>query len=356
MGGRQGMTGGLHLADIHHRFGDRQVISGLSLDVDDGEIVCLLGPSGCGKTTTLRLAAGLEDLQSGSISVGAQLVAGKGIFVPPETRHIGLVPQDYALFPHLTVQGNVMFGLNSMNRQEREERATTLLRQVGLAHLAGAYPHTLSGGEQQRVALARALAPEPRVMLMDEPFSGLDVTTRGAVRRTTRKILRARGVPTLIVTHDPDEALELADRIAVMRDGVIVQAGPPADIYLEPADSYVMELFGAPNRFSATVAEGKLDTPFGLVPAGSFDDGTTVNILFRADAVKLAEEGAGGGAVSAKVSSVRLRGAVERAELVLEKTGERLVMDRLHGSGLKKGEAVRLRVDLTAFHLFLAGD
>lgn len=350
------MTGGLHLADIRHRFGDRQVIAGLSLDIGDGEIVCLLGPSGCGKTTTLRLAAGLEELQSGSISVGAEQVAGNGVFVPPEARHIGLVPQDYALFPHLPVLGNVMFGLNNLSRAEREERATALLKQVGLAHLAAAYPHTLSGGEQQRVALARALAPEPRVMLMDEPFSGLDVTTRGAVRRTTRKILRARGVPTLIVTHDPDEAMELADRIAVMRDGVIVQAGPPADVYLEPADSYVMELFGAPNRFSAKVAVGRADTPFGPVVAEKFDDGTAVNILFRADAVKLADDNDGVDAVSAKVSSVRLRGAVERAELVLEDSGDKVVMDRPHGSGLKKGDDVHLNADPATFHVFVAGD
>ena len=351
------MAEGLHLKDIHHRFGDRQVIAGLSLDVGDGEIVCLLGPSGCGKTTTLRLAAGLEDLQSGSISVGAQSVAGNGDTMPPEARQIGLVPQDYALFPHLTVLGNVMFGLNGLARPEQEKRATALLRQVGLAHLAAAYPHTLSGGEQQRVALARALAPEPRVMLMDEPFSGLDVTTRGAVRRTTRKILRDRGVPTLIVTHDPEEALDLADRIAVMRDGVIVQAGPPADVYLEPTDSYVMELFGAPNRFSATVADGKAETPFGAVKAAAFDNGATVNILFRADAVSLATtDDSGDEGVSARVRSVRLRGAVERAELVLDGSEDRVVMDRLHGSGLKKGETVQLSADPADFHVFVAGD
>lgn len=349
------MAEGLHLSDIHHSFGDRQVIAGLSLTIADGEIVCLLGPSGCGKTTTLRLAAGLEDLQSGSISVGEQTVAGKGPATAPEERHIGLVPQDYALFPHLSVLDNVMFGLADLPRPEREEKATALLRQVGLAHLAAAYPHTLSGGEQQRVALARALAPEPRVMLMDEPFSGLDVTTRGAVRRTTRKILRDRKVPTLIVTHDPDEALELADRIAVMREGVIVQLGPPADIYLEPADSYVMELFGAPNRFSASVAEGEAATPFGAAKAASFDNGTPVNILFRADAISLADDG-DENTVSAEVRSVRLRGAVERAELLLEGSESRVVMDRLHGSGLKKGETVRLAADPTTFHVFVAGD
>jgi iron(III) transport system ATP-binding protein len=350
------MAEGLQISDIHHHFGDRQVIAGLSLNIGDGEIVCLLGPSGCGKSTTLRLAAGIEELQSGTISVGEQIVAGDGSWVPPEARHIGLVPQDYALFPHLTVEENVAFGLGNKSRDERHERATALLHQVGLARLATAYPHTLSGGEQQRVALARALAPEPRVMLMDEPFSGLDVTTRGAVRRTTRKILRERNVPTLIVTHDPEEAMELADRIAVMRDGVIVQAGPPGEIYLYPADSYVMELFGAPNRFSATVAEGKVETPFGPLPAESFGEGTTVNILFRADAVKLSGDDLSASAVAAKVSSVRLRGAVERTELVLEESGERVVMDRLHGSGLKKGDEVRLTADMTVFHLFVAGD
>ena len=201
------------------------------------------GPIRFGKTTTLRLAAGLETPQQGEIRINGKLVAGDGMFVPPERRGIGLVLQDYALFPHMNVLDNVAFGLTGGTKSERRERARGHLEQVGMSDFESAWPHTLSGGEQQRVALARALAPEPAVMLMDEPFSGLDVTTRAAVRRRSRQVLKERAVPTLIVTHDPEEALGLADRIAVMRDGRIIQDASPETIFLGPEDSYVMELF-----------------------------------------------------------------------------------------------------------------
>ena len=272
------MTDGLDIRDIHHRYDTDEVVRGVSLAVGPGEIVCLLGPSGCGKTTCLRLAAGLERLRSGEIRVAGTLVAGPGVHVPPEERRVGLVLQDYALFPHLTATANVAFGLSGpgvsrRGRADRERVAVDLLAQVGLAGYETAYPHMLSGGQQQRVALARALAPEPDVMLMDEPFSGLDVTLRGEVRETTAAVLKQRGAPTLVVTHDPDEALAIGDRIAIMRDGRIVQSGTAEDIYLNPADPFVMTFFGHSNRLAGRVEGGGVATPFGRVPAPGLEDG-----------------------------------------------------------------------------------
>ncbi len=212
----------LTIADIHCAYGDYPAVNGVSLDVAAGEILCLLGASGCGKTTTLRAAAGVERPVSGSISIAGALMSGPGCFVPPEQRHVGLMFQDYALFPHLTVLKNVAFGLRKLGKSARKDQAMKMLKLVGMEDRADAYPHELSGGQQQRVALARALAPNPRVMLMDEPFSGLDKVMRTRVRNETKALLKQLNTATLIVTHDPEEAFALGDRIAVMRDGGIV--------------------------------------------------------------------------------------------------------------------------------------
>ncbi len=212
----------LSIADIHCAYGDYPAVDGVSLDVAAGEILCLLGASGCGKTTTLRAAAGVERPVGGTISIGETIVSGPGCFVPPEQRHVGLMFQDYALFPHLTVLKNVSFGLKKLGRSARRGQAMKMLSLVGMDKRADAYPHELSGGQQQRVALARALAPNPRVMLMDEPFSGLDKAMRTYVRNETIALLKKLNTATLIVTHDPEEAIALGDRIAVMQEGKII--------------------------------------------------------------------------------------------------------------------------------------
>ena len=211
---------GLHLNNVSHAFDNGvPVLRGISVFVAPGELVCLLGPSGCGKTTLLRVAAGLEHLQVGQVTIAEQVVAEgrQGRHVATEKRGIGLMFQDYALFPHLTVFENIAFGLveNISQRQQWIEKA---LRRMGLEAYAGNYPHILSGGQQQRVALLRALAPEPRVLLLDEPFSGLDVTRRADIRAETLNFLKETGVATLMVTHDPEEAMFMADRILVMNE------------------------------------------------------------------------------------------------------------------------------------------
>jgi iron(III) transport system ATP-binding protein len=295
---------GLHLHRIFHAYGRDEVVRGIDLAVHPGEVACLLGPSGCGKTTLLRLAAGLEVLQRGEVRIGGRLVAdgASGRFVPPERRNVGLMFQDYALFPHLTVFENVAFGLGRRAAQRREwvHRA---LRQVGLADLAAKYPHTLSGGEQQRCALLRALAPQPDVLLLDEPFSGMDVTRRAQVREETLVILRESGVATLIVTHDPEEAMFMADRLWIMNAGVIVQHGPPEEIYLHPCNIFVAGLFGPLNRIDGIVGGGRLDTPVGSFAAKGLLDGSAAAAFIRPEGLRIgaAVNGAAGTVLSARL-------------------------------------------------------
>ena len=240
----------------------------MSLEVREEEILCLLGPSGCGKTTILRLAAGLELPTRGTIQVGGRLVSGNGAFVPPERRDVGLLFQDYALFPHLSIAGNIAFGLRSMSEPEQKQRIGEMLKLTHLSGRGDTYPHTLSGGEQQRVALARALAPRPRVLLLDEPFSGLDTQLRQKVRDETLHVLKEVGAAVVLVTHDPEEALFMADRIALMKAGRIVQVGEPTDLYFHPAEAFAAEFFGEINRLSSRVSGGKIPSPFGPLTAG----------------------------------------------------------------------------------------
>ena len=210
---------GLSLERVSHAYGEYEVFSDVSFSVADGEIVCLLGPSGCGKTTLLRLAAGLEKLQTGRVTLSDGVAADRETHVPPELREVGLMFQDFALFPHLSVSDNVAFGLNTLPDVEKRQRVINILMQVNMFEKRADYPHQLSGGQQQRVALARALAPNPAVMLLDEPFSGLDQNLRISLREETLGILKTSNVATLLVTHDPEEAMFMADRILVMGPG-----------------------------------------------------------------------------------------------------------------------------------------
>ena len=291
---------GLSLRGLTRRFGERLAVDGVSLDVKRGEVLCLLGPSGCGKSTTLRIAAGLERPDSGLVFVGGRLVEGEGRHEPPETRRVGLMFQDYALFPHLDAKQNVAFGLSKLPRAQREARAEEELARVGLSGLSHAYPHTLSGGEQQRVALARMLAPKPDVVLMDEPFSGLDAALRDEVRGETLKMLRDEGAAIVMVTHDPDEAMRVGDRVALMRAGRVVQEGTPTEIYRHPKDPQAVALFGGANVFHARVSNGCVSSPFGQTKANSMAEGDWAEVIYRPASVRVAETG-----VKARVLAVR---------------------------------------------------
>jgi len=286
---------GLHIHGVNHSYGDTKVLRGVSLTVPAGELVCLLGPSGCGKTTLLRLAAGLEGLQTGNIAIDEKVVAGDGVRVLPEHRRVGYMFQDYALFPHLNVTDNIMFGLFRWSKKEARARVAEVLRQVGMEQHAEKFPHTLSGGQQQRVALARAIAPEPRLVLLDEPFSGLDTSMRVRIREQTLSVLKQAGVATLMVTHDPQEAMYMADRIKVMgANGQVLQSGRPPEIYYSPVDEYVARLFGPVNEISGVVRGKAVETPFGIIPAPGFSDNAAVKVLIRPEKFQLGKTGDGG--------------------------------------------------------------
>ncbi|MHA1528523.1 MAG: ABC transporter ATP-binding protein [Alphaproteobacteria bacterium] len=291
-------------------------VSDLSLDVGAGEIVCLLGPSGCGKTTTLRVAAGVERQKRGRVLIDGRLVSEKGRHEPPESRSIGLMFQDFALFPHLTVAENVAFGLRRIaTPDERAALVEEYLARVGLEADSRKFPHQLSGGEQQRVALARALAPRPRVMLMDEPFSGLDNRLRDEVRDHTLSILKEEGAGVLLVTHDPNEAMRMADRIALMRQGRIVQIGAPYHVYNYPVDREAAGFFSDLNVIHGVVRDRQTNTPFGRFLTPKLVDGADVEIVIRPQHL-LIEPDEGAAPESSPAHGMPARGRVVRARFV----------------------------------------
>jgi iron(III) transport system ATP-binding protein len=264
----------VRLEGVAKSFGAVKAVADLSLEVRAGELVAVLGPSGCGKTTLLRLIAGFERPEAGSVTVGETRVAGPDCFVAPERRRIGMVFQDYALFPHLAVEDNVAFGLGRKQRDERAALTRRTLELVGLQHKARSYPHELSGGERQRVALARALAPEPEVVLLDEPFSNLDASLRAGLRREVELILRDAKATAVLVTHDQEEALTLADRLAVMREGRLVQVGRPEDVYARPAGRWAAQFLGEVNVLAGVARGAGVDTELGTFDLPSPATGT----------------------------------------------------------------------------------
>ncbi len=288
--GRRGTAGAtiaglLAFETVSRRFKTTDAVSNVSFELQPGEIACLLGPSGCGKTTLLRVAAGIDRPTSGRVLLDGEEVAGPNRFLAPEKRNIGLMFQDFALFPHLSIIDNVAFGLRDLGRAEALKIAAHALERVGLAEFGRAYPHNLSGGEQQRVALARAVVPRPQVMLMDEPFSGLDQRLRESVRAETLALLRETRATCLLVTHDPVEAMGVADRILVMRQGRLIQAGTPEALYKHPVDAATARFFSDANEIAARANGLTVETPLGTfqVPAGL--EGEPVLVMLRPQGV-----------------------------------------------------------------------
>ncbi len=305
----------LEIAHIGKSFGGQRVVDDVSLTVMPGQVTCLLGPSGCGKSTTLRMIAGVEAPDTGRICVDGALVCDEHGQVPPEQRSIGLMFQDFALFPHLSVAQNVGFGLK-LPRGPRRARVVSLLDKVGMGRHIDRFPHELSGGEQQRVALARALAPQPRVMLMDEPFSGLDDRLRDDIRDETLDVLKAEGTAVLLVTHEPGEAMRMADEIALMRDGRIVQRGAPYNIYNTPVDRMAAAFFSDINVIRGKVEGALTQTPFGHFLAPGVPDGTWVDICIRPQHVKIDFDRAGRGPNPTPMEGTPARGTVRRARFM----------------------------------------
>jgi iron(III) transport system ATP-binding protein len=293
------LSAAIHVEAVSKSFGATRAVREVSLEVERGELMAVLGPSGCGKTTLLRLIAGFEAPDGGSVTVGEETVAGPGGLVPPEKRRVGMVFQDFALFPHLTVEANVAFGLSRRPREEREELTRRTLELVGLQHKTGRHPHELSGGERQRVALARALAPEPEVVLLDEPFSSLDATLRADLRREVELILRDAEATALLVTHDQEEALSLADRLAVMREGRIVQVGAPEEVYGRPASRWAAQFVGEVNVLAGVAREGGVETELGRFDLRAPATGT-VHVAVRPEQLELSARHDGNAEVVAR--------------------------------------------------------
>lgn len=281
------------VSGVHKAFGSRPVLTGSNLEVRDGALVAILGPSGSGKTTLLRALAGFERVDAGRISLGNTVVDDGRRYLPPEARNIGYVPQEGALFPHLSAERNVAFGLNKSERHDG--RVAALLEMVGLSGLERRYPHQLSGGQQQRVALARALAIRPRVVLLDEPFDSLDAGLRASVRADVREVLRAADTTAVLVTHDQDEALSFADEVAVLRDGMIAQVASPQEVYTRPVDVGVAGFVGQANLIPAMASCGKARSVLGdlRLAAGPAIDGPVV-ILVRPEQLRLSAPGGHG--------------------------------------------------------------
>ena len=278
---------GVTFEDLEHSYGDEPVLHGVSLDVSPGESIALLGPSGCGKTTLLRLIAGLERPSSGSISIGNDFVAGE-TWVPPDRRKVGMVFQDWALFPHLSVAKNVAYGIAKSTSKDTE--VSSALEMMDLLGLEDRMPATLSGGQQQRVALARALAPRPGVLLLDEPFSNLDTSLRTEVRTEVRELLAELGITSIFVTHDQDEAFIVGDRVAVMREGKIVQTDSPQGLYHHPVDQWTAEFVGTVSLLKGDAASGFASCSLGSVAIDPKLNGS-VDVMIRPEQLSIAAGG-----------------------------------------------------------------
>lgn len=300
------------LSHVRRAYNGAWALEDVSLSAPEAKVLALLGPSGSGKSTVLRLIAGLEPVDAGEIRIGNEVVSAPGRTLATELRRVGMVFQDYSLFPHLDAGANVAFGLNRLARAERDELALRWLDRVGLKHRADAYPHELSGGEQQRVALARALAPKPRAVLLDEPFSGLDPVLRVELRDATLATLAETRTTTVFVTHDAEDALQAADRLAILKAGRLLQEAAPREAYDRPVSIDVAAALGPINVFDGRVENGAVATPFGAIRASGLATGAPAQAAVRAEAIRLAP-GSG-----ARVLEVRPHGAHDLVRIEAE--------------------------------------
>lgn len=343
----------ISLDAVSRVYSEKFAVRDVSFAVEAGEVICLLGPSGCGKSTLLRLIAGIEDLSAGRIVMDGREISWPGGGLPPEERGIGMVFQDYALFPHMTALDNIRFGLNRLPRAEQIAIARHALQRIGLSELEGSYPDMLSGGEQQRVALARAMVARPRVILMDEPFSNLDKRMRDTVRADAIALLREAGVTTLVVTHDPEEAMRIADRIVLMRAGRIVQAGPASDLYNHPADLHTARFFCEINELIGVVKDHSVQTPLGRFAAPGLAEGAQAAVCIRPVGVGLHPPGQG---VAARVLQRRFNMQVDLFELAVEGLDTPIIARIRHAPPFQRGDEVTLIVEPSEVLVFPAAN
>lgn len=356
--GRRGTAGAaipmaLGFRNVTQRFGAVTALDDVTLAIEPGEIVALLGQSGCGKTTLLRLAAGVERPSEGCVVLEGQDVSSPSRFVEPDQRGIGLVFQDYALFPHLSVRENVRFGLRGMSPADADATAMRAIARVGLADLADSYPHMLSGGEQQRIALARAVAPRPGVLLMDEPFSNLDRRLRDVVRDETAALLQETGATSIIVTHDPEDAMRIADRIVLMRSGRIEQIGTGEALYHRPGSLFAARFFCDFTEIEGRVTGGAVDTPVGRFPAKGLSEGAAVVVCIRPHSIRIVPKGF---YQPGRVLMRRFLGEVDHVLLAVDGF-DRPLLARLSLAGdLGEGDEVGIDIPSDEVLVFPAGD
>jgi len=343
-------TQALTLEQLYIQYAHQQtVIHGISLVVNEGEIACLLGPSGCGKTTLLRAIAGFEPVQAGCISLQARVISSPSVHIPTEKRSIGMVFQDYALFPHLSIAANIAFGIRRLPKKVQRQRVTELLKLVNLPDYGQRYPHELSGGQQQRIALARALAPRPHLLLLDEPFGSQDVELREMLAREVRSILKREGTTAILVTHDQQEAFAMADQIGVLQHGRLCQWGTGYELYHQPIDTFVAEFIGQGTLLPGTLSiehsvTTVLGTLTGLLTPSTQATQSAVNVLIRPDDVRIHNAGA----YSATVVSRIFRGAAYLYTLELVDGSRLIALARSHPT-YALGEAITFDLDRTHF-------
>ncbi|GJM27754.1 MAG: iron(III) ABC transporter ATP-binding protein [Cyclobacteriaceae bacterium] len=337
----------LELQSVTKTFtGNSLAVENVSLQVTQGELLALTGESGCGKTTLLRIIAGLEQPDGGSVYLDNQLVAGNGHFIHPQHRQVGLVFQDYALFPHMTVAKNIIFGLGSWSRTERHSRLMEMLKLVELKGFEDRYPHQLSGGQQQRVAIARALAPKPKLLLLDEPFSNLDTLLKDQVRREVSAILRLSGTTAILVTHDIQDAMSMADRIAILRNGRLLQVGVPNQLYDHPMDSYIASFFGKVNLIPVTSDGGRVNSEIGSLDLNEIGDKTGI-LCLRPQHITIVKDNES--ATLSEIIGVTYLGNCQQLEL---KTGGcQLWCIQPLNVKYSPGQEVNLRFDLGGAHV-----
>ncbi len=346
----------LHLSLNHVTVGydDVAVVHDVSLDLGNGQIGCLLGPSGCGKSTLLRAIAGFEPIMSGSITMAGQVLNSGAVKIAPDKRHIGMVFQDLALFPHLTISKNIAFGLSGHSDSDKKSRVHELLQLVGLDGMEDRYPHVLSGGQQQRVALARAMAPRPTLLLLDEPFSGLDASLRETLVPEVREILLQEKVSVILVTHDQNEAFSMADQVAVMQQGRVLQHDTPYNIYHSPASRFVADFVGEGEFLHGIVkSTHQVESPLGVLDINSpheFVEGQAVNILVRPDDLLHDDDSD----ITAEILSKQFRGSHFLYRVKLDSRQALYCFASSHHNHAV-GESIGIKLDLDHIVMFAQG-
>jgi iron(III) transport system ATP-binding protein len=337
----------VEISSLYKKYSQKEsfAVRNLSLKVKKGELLALVGESGSGKTTLLRLIAGFEEPEKGEIRINGQLVVNDSFFLSPEKRKVGMVFQDYALFPHLKVYDNVAFGLKNLNKEDKEKRIKEVLKLVGLQSFEKRYPHELSGGQQQRTALARALAPNPDLILLDEPFSNLDGVMKDRVREEIKQIIKSTGITAVFVTHDTKDALSTADRISILKDGTIQQIDKPSVLYNDPSNIYVANFFGKVNVLNAVVEATGFDSQVGFIPsviANHFADKVTLTV--RPENIYLVE--AGESALHGEVENINYYGDHYEMILMVKKSNysHKIIIKCFDAPATEKGRQVCFKI------------